>query len=271
VIDLRAGQTIHSIGGSQKPQGIWYAEALKKLFVASGNDGMCRIYNGRTLELIESIKLDLGADLVGYNPQKKLLYVGYGGEDAKKDFGNVAIIDARKNKRIGDIRTKVHPGGILVDDLGRRIYITLPAISEVAVIDSRSDKITKSWEAVEAKRTVTFALDTANSRLFVGTRTPGHIIVYDTNSFTKVADFPAVGLLDGMFFDTRRKRLYVTGGEGFIDVFQQQDADHYASLARISTRPIARTSLFVPELNRFYVAVPRKDNQTAEIRVYEPQ
>ena len=271
VIDLRAGQGIRSIAGPQKPQGVWYVEALKKLFVASGNDGMCRVYDGGTLTLIESIKLDLGADLVGYNPQKKLLYVGYGGEDAKKDFGNVAIIDARKNKHIGDIRTKVHPGGILMDEPGRRIYITLPAISEVAVIDARSNEITKSWEAVEAKRTVTFALDTANSRLFVGTRTPGHIIVYDTRSFKKVADFPAVGLLDGMFFDARRKRLYVTGGEGFIDVFQQRDADHYAPLARILTRPIARTSLFVPELNRYYVAIPRKDKEPAEIRVYEPQ
>jgi DNA-binding beta-propeller fold protein YncE len=271
VIDLRAGQAIRSIAGPQKPQGVWYVEGLKKLFVASGNDGMCRVYDGGTLALIESIKLDLGADLVGYNPRRKLLYVGYGGEDAKKDYGNVAIIDARKNKHIGDIRTKVHPGGILVDDSGRRIYITLPAISEVAVIDARNNEITKSWEAVEAKRTVTFALDTANSRLFVGTRTPGHIIVYDTRSFMKVADFPAVGLLDGMFFDAHRKRLYVTGGEGFIDVFRQQDADHYAPLARIPTRPIARTSLFVPELNRYYIAVPRRDNDPAEIRVYEPQ
>ena len=271
VIDLRAGKWIGSLTGMQKPQGVWYVPELKKLFVTSGNDGMCRVYNGKTLELIESIKLDLGADLVGYNPRSKLLYAGYGGEDAKKDYGNVAIIDAQKNKHIGDIRTKVHPGGILVDDSGRRIYITLPASSEVAVIDARSNEITKSWEAVEAKRTVTFALDTANSRLFVGTRTPGHIIVYDTTSFKKVADFPTVGLLDGMFFDARRKHLYVSGGEGFIDVFQQQDADHYAPLARIPTRPIARTSLFVPELNRYYVAVPRKDNETAEIRVYGPQ
>ena len=271
VIDLRTGQAVRSIAGPLKPQGVWYVPELKRLFVASGNDGMCRVYNGTTLELIESIKLDLGADLVGYNPRTKLLYVGYGGEDAKKDFGNVAIIEAQNNKHIGDIRTKVHPGGILVDDSGRRIYVTLPATSEVAVIDARSNEITKSWEAVEAKRTVTFALDTANGRLFVGTRTPGHIIVYDTTSFKKVADFPAVGLLDGMFFDARRKRLYVTGGEGFIDVIQQVDADDYTPLAKISTRPIARTSLFVPELNRYYVAVPRKDNQPAEIRVYEPQ
>ncbi len=229
VIDLRAGKVIKSIAGPQKPQGVWYVSPLNKLFVASGNDGMCRVYDGKTLDLIESIKLDLGPDLVGYNPRSKLFYVGYGGEDAKKDYGNVAIVDARKNKHIGDIRTKAHPGGILVD------------------------------------------VDAAHGRLFVGARNPARVIVYDINSFQRVADFPAVGLMDGMFFDGKRKRLYVSGGEGFVDVFQQQDGDHYAPLARIPTRPIARTSLFVPELNRYYVALPRKDNESAEIRVYEPQ
>src|SRR6266852_564480 len=226
VIDLRAGQPIRSIAGPQKPQGVWYVAGLNKLFVTSGNDGMCRVYTGKTLELIESIKLDLGADLVGYNSRSKLLYAGYGGEDAKKDFGNVAIIDARKNKHIGDIRTKVHPGGILVDDSGRRIYITLPAISEVAVIDAQSNKIINAWQAAEAQRTVSLALDAAHGRLFVGARNPARVIVYDLNSFQRVADFPTVGLMDGMFFDGKRKRLYVSGGEGFVDVFQQRDADH---------------------------------------------
>lgn len=271
VIDLRAGKRVSSLTALQKPQGVWYVAELRKLFVASGNDGMCRVYNGKTLELIESIKLDLGADLVGYNPRSKLFYAGYGGEDAKKDYGNVAIINARTNKHIGDIRTKVHPGGILVDDSGRRIYVTLPATSEVAVIDAKSHEITKSWEAVQAKRTVALSLDSANSRLFVGARTPGHIIVYDIVSLDKVADFPTVGLLDGMFFDARQKRLYVSGGEGFIDVFQQRDADHYEPLARIATGPTARTSLFVPELNRYYVALPRNGEKGAEIRVYQPQ
>ncbi len=271
VIDLRAGKVIRSVAGLQKPQGVWYVPSLKKLFVASGNDGTCRVYNGETLELIESIKLDLGPDLVGYNPQSKLLYIGYGGEDAKKEFGNVAIIDTRKNKHVGDIQTSAHPGGILVDDSGRRIYITIPQTSEVAVIDAQSNKIIKTWRVTEAQRTVSLALDAAHERLFVGTRTPPRVIVYDTETLNKVTDFPTVGLMDGMFFDKARKRLYVSGGEGFVDVFQQQDTDHYAPLARIPTRPIARTSLFVPELNRYYVAVPRKDNESAEIRVYEPQ
>jgi len=271
VIDLRAGKVIRSIAGLQKPQGVWYVPSLKKLFVASGNDGMCRVYNGETLELIESIKLDLGPDLVGYNPRSKLLYTGYGGEDAKKEFGSVAIIDARKNKHVGDIQTSAHPGGILVDDSGRLIYITIPQTGEVAIIDAKSNKLIKTWRVTEAQRTVSLALDPERGRLFVGARTPARVIVYDTASLFKVADFPTVGLMDGMFFDGARKRLYVTGGEGFIDIFQQQDADHYTPLARIPTRPIARTSLFVPELNRYYVAVPRRANEPAEIRIYEPQ
>src|SRR5712692_10988473 len=64
VIDLRAGKVIKSIAGPQKPQGVWYVSPLNKLFVASGNDGVCRVYNGETLELLESIKLDLGPDLL---------------------------------------------------------------------------------------------------------------------------------------------------------------------------------------------------------------
>ncbi len=271
VIDLRGGKVIRSISGFQKPQGVWYVPSLKKLFVASGNDGMCRVYDGKTLELIQSINLDLGPDLVGYNPRSKLLYTGYGGEDAKKEFGNLAIIDARKNTHVGDIRTSAHPGGILVDDSGRHIYITIPQTSEVAVIDAKTNKIIKTWHVTEAQRTVSLALDPARRRLFVGARNPARVIVYDTASLNKVADFPTVGLMDGMFFDAARKRLYVSGGEGFVDVFQQEDADSYAPLARIPTRPIARTSLFVPELNRYYVAFPRKDNESAEIRVYEPQ
>jgi DNA-binding beta-propeller fold protein YncE len=271
VIDLRASKVMRSLTEPQKPQGVWYLPSLKKLFVASGNDGVCRVYDGKTLKLIESIKLDLGPDLVGYNPRTKLLYVGYGGEDANKEFGDLAIIDVRKNKHIGDIQTTAHPGGILVDDSGHRIYVTIPKTSEIVVIDAMSNKIIKTWRAIEAQRTVSLALDSAHERLFVGARTPARVIVYDTTSFQRVADFPTVGLMDGMFFDGTRKRLYVSGGEGFVDVFQQQDADRYAPLARIPTRPIARTSLFVPELNRYYLAVPRKDNESAEIRVYEPQ
>ena len=74
-----------------------------------------------------------------------------------------------------------------------------------------------------------------------------------------------------LFYDAVRKRLYVGGGEGFIDVLQQSDPDHLMRLAHIPTATGARTALFVPDQNRLYLAVPHRGVQKAEIRVYEAQ
>jgi len=59
-VDLKAGKWVKSIPGFQKPQGIAYVESLNKVFVASGDDGMLRVFRGDTLGLLDSIKLDLG-------------------------------------------------------------------------------------------------------------------------------------------------------------------------------------------------------------------
>lgn len=60
VIDLRPGKRLKSIPGFKKTQGIAYIASLNKVFVASGDDGMVRVFRGDTLELLDSIKLDLG-------------------------------------------------------------------------------------------------------------------------------------------------------------------------------------------------------------------
>ena len=68
----------------------------------------------------------------------------------------------------------------------------------------------------------------------------------------------------------------MTGGEGYISVFQQKDADHYDSLAKIPSSLGARTSGYFGKLgtkgfDRLYVAIPARDNQGAEIRIYTVQ
>ena len=113
------------------------------------------------------------------------------------------------------------------------------------------------------------ALDEANHRLFVGCRRPAKVLVYDTASGKEVMSFDIVGDTDDLFYDAARKRLYVSGGEGYVDVFQNQDANRFARIARVATAAGARTSLFVADQNRLYLAVPHRGSQKAEIRVYE--
>ena len=85
----------------------------------------------------------------------------------------------------------------------------------------------------------------------------------------QVAAYPAVGDADDVFYDEAHKHVYISGGEGFIDIFDQRGPDDYQPAAKISTANGARTSLLVPELNRFCLAVPHRQSHKAEIRVYE--
>ena len=115
------------------------------------------------------------------------------------------------------------------------------------------------------------ALDEANHRLFVGCRLPSKLVVLNAESGEIVAKTDISGDTDDLFYDAKRKRLYISCGEGFVDVVQPMSADHYQTLERVTTATGARTSFYSPELERYYVAVPERGNQQAQIRVFQPE
>jgi DNA-binding beta-propeller fold protein YncE len=269
VIDLHQGKDVRSLKGFSRPQGVFYAPDVDKLFVASGNDGTCKILDGKSLAVVGAASFSRGADLVDYDARARQLYVGHGGKDAGRDYGEVGVLDAATGNKLLDIRTEAHPGAILVDGPRDRVFVVVPDTARVLVLDAKTHAIAQHWTVSSAVRTVSLALDEARHRLFVGTRTPPRIVVLDTESGKEVASMATVGTLDGLFFDAASKRLYASGGEGFIDVHRQVDADHYEPVAHIPTGPTARTSLFVPQWKRLFVAVPRAADRQAEIRAYE--
>jgi len=115
------------------------------------------------------------------------------------------------------------------------------------------------------------ALDEVHHRLFIGTRSPARLVVIDTESGKQITTVNISGDTDDLFFDQENKRVYVSTGEGNIDVISQIDADHYQALAKIATASGARTSLFVPDLHRLYLAVPHRGSQEAAVRVYDTE
>ena len=273
VIDLQAAKWVKSIPGFKKPQGIAYVKSLNKLFVASGDDGILRTFRGDTLELLDSIKLDLGPNRVAYDPQAQTLYVGYGGQDAGKDYGEVGIIDGKTDKHLGDIKVDAHPSELLLDNSGATLFVFLPSMSKVQVIDTKKRQVVSTW-TVSSQRPGDGALDDRTHRLFIGTRTPPEMVVMDSQSGKEVAHLPTVEGMDGVYFDAARRRVYISGGRGFdvgnIFAYQQLDADHYETIGKIRTRPGAGTSFWSSELNRYYVAAPAHDQEGAAILVFEP-
>ncbi len=274
LVDLNAGKWVRSIPGVKAPQGVAYIASLNKVFVANENDDTLKVFRGDTLDLLATIRLDLGANRVIYDPHAKKLYVGYGGTSAKKDHGELGIIDAENGKHTGDIEVGVRPAEILLDKSGNTLFVFDSVANKIQVIDTRKRQILSTWP-VSGQRPGDGALDETTHRLFMGTRTPPLMIVMDSTSGKEVAKLPTVEGMDGVYFDAQHKRVYVSGGRGFdvgsVVVYQQHDADRYTQIGEIPTAPGAGTSFWSPEFNRLYVAAPSNDKREAAILVFEPQ
>jgi DNA-binding beta-propeller fold protein YncE len=274
VVDLNSGKWLKSIPGFKKPQGIAYVAAPNKVFVASGNDGMLRVFRGDTLELLDEIKLDLGPNRVAYDPASKVLYVGYDGKGGGKDYGEVGIIDAKTDKRIGDVKVEAHPAELLLDLSGKTLFVFLPTVSKVQLVDTKKREVVSTWP-VSSQRDGDAAFDEKTNRLIIATRTPPQMIAMDSRSGKEVANLPTVEGMDGVYFDAAHRRVYVSGGRdndvGYVFVYQQKDADHYETIGKMPTKPGAGTSFWSPELNRYYVAAPAHDNEQAAILIFQPQ
>src|SRR6266851_3572562 len=181
VVDLQAGKWVRSIPGFKKPQGALFVPELNKLFLASGDDGMLRVFRGDTLELLDSIHLEPGPNRLVYEPKSKLVYVGYGGKDAGKDYGEVGIIDARNDKLVGDIRVVAHPSELLLDKGGTTLFVFVSIADQLQVIDTDKRKVLSTWP-VTSQHPGDAAFDESASRLFIGTHSPAEMIAMDSKS-----------------------------------------------------------------------------------------
>src|SRR6267154_2418135 len=222
VIDLRSGKWVSSIPGQSKPQGLFYSPNFKKLFVANGTDGTCKIFAGDTFKLIDNLPSGTDADHVGYDPATKYLYVGFG--DAKS--GGLAIIDTRNNKHVGDIKTDARPGGIKIEKKRSQTVVPLTGATHLGVVDLKKREQVAAWQTGVAGN-VALALDEGQHRLFDGVREPATLIVLDTESGKEISRLEGVAGIDDLWHDSAHSRVYASGGRGFdvgyVYTYQQKD------------------------------------------------
>src|SRR5262245_51971956 len=264
VIDLKAGKVIHSVKGLLEPQGVAFVPEANAVYVANGGDGNCEACGADSRAPLRNAKFPGHADNLRYDPGAKLLYAGYGD-------GAIGIFEALTGKIVGDIKLPAHPEAFALEQSGSRIFVNIPKAKQVAVIDRKKSAVVAQWPITQATANYPMALDESHRRLFIGCRRPARIVVLDTGSGKTVTELECVGDTDDVFYDAKNKRVYVSGGEGFVSVFAQIDADKYQAIAKIPTAPGARTSLFVPALGRLYLTVPHRGKQGSEVRVYETQ
>jgi YVTN family beta-propeller protein len=260
VVDLKKGERVRSISPLGEPQGIRYLSASNIVVVANRSDGLVTFFDAGTWKPLRVARSSGDADNVRLDPDRKQVIVGYGD-------GALGFL-SETGERLFDVPLAGHPESFQIETAAGKVYVNVPEAHQVAVVDAEQRKVSETWPLSDGDN-YPMALDEANHRLFVVTRKPPKVLVFDTVTGRQVATIEADADSDDIFYDPARRRLYASFGQGTVVVYEQTDADHYKILTRVQTAPGARTSFFSPELNQFFVAVPHRQNPSAEILVYQ--
>lgn len=261
VLGVDSGKRLQTLTELPEPQGVYYDPSTNRLFVACAKDGSTRLFDAGTFQLLETVMSPGDADNIRYDARAHRIIVGYGD-------GALGFLDS-SGKKTGEIALDAHPESFQLEKTGTRVFVNVPDRKEIQVADLVKKSLIGKWPVISALKNYPMALDEAHHRLLIGCRAPARMLAIDTESGRQTASVEIVGDTDDIFYDDAHGRVYVIGGQGFVDVFAQKDADRYDRIGHYPTAPGARTGLLVPEWSKLFVAVPRRGEQSAAILVYE--
>jgi hypothetical protein len=259
VVDLEAGRRVARLQGLPEVQGLAFAQASQRLFVAVGGSGQVLAFEHD--KQVASAHGLPDADNMRLSPSADRLFVGYG--------DGLAILDPQSLRIVDKISLPGHPEAFELAARGAEIYVNVPETAQVIVVDQRAGKAASTWSVKPEAANFPMAIDEADQRLYVGTRRPAALLVFDTATGHRLADMPLCGDVDDLFLDSRAGRLYAVCGEGQVRVFAVGGG--FATGQRIATAPGARTGLFVPSLRLLFVAAPVRSSGPARLLMFRAE
>jgi hypothetical protein len=177
--------------------------------------------------------------------------------------------------KTGEEKAKIDLGSATkefrVDKKAGKLFVNLAKPSEIAVVDLAKNEVEVKHKLTRTDRNGPLAYDSADKLFFVGCggKMP-MIVVVDAKTGKELTSVEIPGGIDNLHWDSKRKRLYASCGDGFLVVIEKK-GDKYDLIAKIETPKKSKTSVFSGGLGRLYLGVPHLEGSDIgpEVRVYQ--
>jgi DNA-binding beta-propeller fold protein YncE len=269
VVNLNTGQLIKSIQ-IDTPRAVVYRADLGRLYVTDGA-GALRIYDSKSYALVKSLKIEVDADPIAYDPANGHVFAVNGGDKAGHKYSHITVFDSVAMRQIANIQVAGDEvEGLTVEANGPRLFANVRALNQIAVINRETFKPMAIWPIKGAKLNTVAALDEHTHRLFVACH-EGNLLVLDSDSGKQLQVLPIGQEADYIAFEPSSRKIFVSGGggHGWVDVIKEDDGNHYHRLGEVTTEPGAATSHLVSALGEYIVMAPSAANRPAQVLVYK--
>jgi YVTN family beta-propeller protein len=255
VIDVDADKQIGIIPNTNGVHGIAVAQDLHRGFTSNGKNDSVTVFDLDTLKTVATITgTGQKPDSILYDLASHHVFTFNG------KSGDASVIDPAKNAVIATIALPGKPEFSATDDAGH-IYVNIEDKSELAQIDSRTNKVLNTWSLAPCESPSGLAMDVAHQRLF-SVCDNQVMTVLDANSGHVVASVAIGDGPDAVTFDAADGMVYSSNGEsGTLTVIHEDSPDHYSVVATVPTQVSARTQALDPLKHRIYLSAAQLGTQ----------
>lgn len=245
VIDTEAGTKIGEITGTNGVHGIAVADKLGRGFTSNGRDNSVTIFDLKTLQRLEDVKVGKNPDAIIYDAATKRVFAFNGGSS------DATVIDAASGKVVGTIDLGGKPEFATSNGKGM-VFVNIEDKSEVVAIDSRSLTAKEHWSIAPGEEPSGMAIDTKTHRLFIVCSNE-KMIVLNADTGKVITDLAIGEGTDAAGFDPKTKLAFSSNGEGNLTVIREDAADKFSIVESIQTQRGARTMALDTKTGNIYM------------------
>jgi DNA-binding beta-propeller fold protein YncE len=271
VFDLKTSAHLRTVSGFGNPHSILVRKGVPTVFITDSTEKNATIRDAATYAKKQTVNLTPGSDTAKYDQASNVLYVVTGGKDVDMKTCNLEAINPDTGAKLGSVTFQDnHVEAMAFVDGDPHIFINLAQTNKIAVVDRKTMTVTATWPVPPAQQNAMVAFDPGQHRLYVVTRTPGMVVVMNSDTGAVVSTQPAPLRADEVQYDEATHRLYVPGGEGYLEIYDTSDPNHLKQVEKVTTAPGAKTALLIPEMHRLFLAVSPGDSKSmAKVLTYE--
>jgi len=246
VVDADNGKLLGTIADTPGVHGIAIASELKHGFTSNGRENKVSMFDTATLQLIKKIDVGKGPDGIYYDPETKRVFTNNHGSH------DVTAIDAETGQVVGTVPLAGDgEEAVVTHDL---IFVNSEDTDEVVTFDPKSLSVKKRFPIGSAKTPTGLAYDAKTKRLFIGCRNEPKLVVMDSDSGKVIGSFPIGRGVDYASFDPQANLIFLSCGEGVLNIFHEKSADSYEALEPVKTQPSAKTMAFDPKTKKIFLS-----------------
>ncbi len=232
ILDKKTGDSLGFIPNTTGVHGIAFAQPFGKGYTSNGRLNNVTVFDLKTAAVLGQVATGENPDAIMYNAYLKKIITCNGRSQS------LSVIDPATGSVVATIPVGGKPETAVSDDQGK-VFVNIEDKNEIAEVDITTNAVIARWPLAPGDGPTGLAMDTKTHRLFAGCQKM--LIVMSSDDGKIIANVAIGNGCDGVGFDSKRKLVFASCGEGVVSVVQEVSANEFTNIENVPTKRGART------------------------------